>query len=117
MSDLISSVEVERVGGHDHVRVFNRGGCAGVLIVCAGDGAVVADRLTGLMDRSDVDVILRNLSTGAEDAWSAELIAMSEEHLGPDDFEHEELFGLGYQRGFAEACTAIRKLWEGRCGS
>lgn len=42
---LISTVEVETVGGHDHVHVWNRSGRAGTLVVRKGDGAEVARRL------------------------------------------------------------------------
>ena len=45
MKDLISSVRVEAGPRHDRVSVWNRGGLAGVLLVDAGDGNDVADRL------------------------------------------------------------------------
>jgi len=45
MKDLISSVRVEHGPRHDRVRVWNRGGLAGVLVVDAGDGNAIADRL------------------------------------------------------------------------
>lgn len=45
MKDLISSVRVEPGPRHDRVHVWNRGGKAGVLVVDAGDGLDVSDRL------------------------------------------------------------------------
>lgn len=45
MKELISSVRVEYGSRHDRVHVWNRGGKAGVLVVDAGDGNNVADRL------------------------------------------------------------------------
>ena len=47
MNDLITSVRVKHgaPGGHDLVRIWNRGGLAGELVVSAGDGAKVGDRL------------------------------------------------------------------------
>lgn len=42
---LVSSVKVERRGGHDHVQLWNRGGFAGELVLLAGDGAALASRL------------------------------------------------------------------------
>lgn len=45
MADLISTVKIEKVGGHEHVHVWNRGGKAGTLIVTEGDGEKVARRL------------------------------------------------------------------------
>jgi hypothetical protein len=42
---VVSSVRVERSGAHDNVTVWNRGGYAGGLIVCAGDGERIARML------------------------------------------------------------------------
>lgn len=39
---LASSVAVSVRGKHEHVRVWNRGGCAGMLIVGSGDGEKIA---------------------------------------------------------------------------
>jgi hypothetical protein len=44
---VVSSVTVEVVGGHDVVRVWNRGGLAGTLTVCKGDGEAMKRRLLG----------------------------------------------------------------------
>jgi hypothetical protein len=44
---LVSSVTVETVGSHDVVRVWNRGGLAGMLTVCKGDGDALRQRLLG----------------------------------------------------------------------
>lgn len=38
----VTSVKVEEAGGHDHVTIWNRGGCAGSLVVDGGDGARIA---------------------------------------------------------------------------
>jgi len=45
--DLVTSVRVERNGGHDHVHVWNRGAKSGILIVNAGDGDKLKRRLLG----------------------------------------------------------------------
>lgn len=45
MIPLISSVRVETIGNHDRVQVWNRGGLAGTLMVCAGDGDAIAELL------------------------------------------------------------------------
>ena len=42
---LVTSVQVHHGPGHDTIRVFNRGGLAGELIVQSGDGVDVALRL------------------------------------------------------------------------
>lgn len=47
MKPLVSSVRVERVGVHDIVHVWSRGGKAGMLTVAPGDGYAIAARLTG----------------------------------------------------------------------
>lgn len=39
---FVSSVRVETVGGHDHVKVWIRGQSVGELVVGAGDGAPLA---------------------------------------------------------------------------
>lgn len=39
---LVSSASVTRMGNHDRVRLWNRGGHAGELVVLAGDGARIA---------------------------------------------------------------------------
>ena len=39
---LVSSASVTRTGNHDRVRIWNRGGLAGELVVAAGDGASIA---------------------------------------------------------------------------
>lgn len=44
-SPLITSAQVRRIGGHDRVRVYNRGALCGELLVCPGDGAAIARRL------------------------------------------------------------------------
>jgi hypothetical protein len=41
----VSSLSIQRLGGHDHVRIWNRGGLAGELIVDAGDGRHIASLL------------------------------------------------------------------------
>jgi hypothetical protein len=41
-SYLVSSASVTRIGNHDRVRIWNRGGLAGELTVVAGDGARIA---------------------------------------------------------------------------
>lgn len=47
---VITSVRVRRVGGHELVTVWNRGGNAGTLTVNIGDGFEIARRL--LMERT-----------------------------------------------------------------
>ena len=42
---LVTSVRVEYGPGHDRVRIWNRGGCAGELVVNRGDGNKVLVRL------------------------------------------------------------------------
>ena len=42
---LITSVRVEYGPGHDRVRVWNRGGCSGELVVAKGDGDKLLDLL------------------------------------------------------------------------
>jgi hypothetical protein len=44
---VISSVTVKCVGDHDRVQVWNRGGMAGELTVCKGDGEPLKRRLLG----------------------------------------------------------------------
>jgi hypothetical protein len=44
-SALVSSVRVHEEGNHDVVRVWNRGGLAGELVVNKGDGEPLARRL------------------------------------------------------------------------
>jgi len=44
---VVSSAVVERRGAHDHVRIWNRGGLAGELVLQAGDGELLA-RYLGL---------------------------------------------------------------------
>lgn len=39
---VVSTVRVDRGVAHDRVRVWNRGGLAGVLVVASGDGEVLA---------------------------------------------------------------------------
>jgi hypothetical protein len=39
---LISALLVERLGSHEHVQVWNRGGHAGVLVLGLGDSAMLA---------------------------------------------------------------------------
>jgi hypothetical protein len=39
---LVNALVVERRGGHDYVRVYNRGALAGELIMVAGDGELMA---------------------------------------------------------------------------
>lgn len=48
---LISSATVMRIGIHDRVRLWNRGGLAGELTVVAGDGERIA-AAHGLVDGS-----------------------------------------------------------------
>jgi len=50
MSELITTVKVEKVGGHEHVHIWNRGGKAGVLVVTEGDGALIEQRLLGAVE-------------------------------------------------------------------
>ncbi len=66
MRPLISSVIVVRGVAHDVVRVWNRGGLAGELVVTKGDGDDIAARLRdGLQtsatteDASEVDASSR----------------------------------------------------------
>jgi hypothetical protein len=42
MTAPITSVRLERIGGHDVLRVWNRGALAGELVLEAGDGGPVA---------------------------------------------------------------------------
>jgi hypothetical protein len=42
---IITSVVVDEGPSHDRVRVWNRGGLAGVLVVTHGDGEVIARRM------------------------------------------------------------------------
>jgi hypothetical protein len=51
---LITSVRVECTAGHDRVTAWNRGACAGTLVVNRGDGLGVALRL--LPDAADVSI-------------------------------------------------------------
>lgn len=44
---LITSVRVKRGPGHDVLRIWNRGGCAGELTVNREDGEEIARRLIG----------------------------------------------------------------------
>ncbi len=48
-SRLVSSAVADRIGAHEEVRVWNRGGLAGVLVVERGDGPAIVERLTGGM--------------------------------------------------------------------
>ncbi len=48
---LISFATVKRLGAHDRVRVWNRGGLAGELVVVAGDGERIA-QAHGLVERT-----------------------------------------------------------------
>lgn len=56
MKKLISSVKVETIGSHDRVSVWNRGGLAGTLLVCGGDGAAIAARLEGPVEPPPIAV-------------------------------------------------------------
>lgn len=47
MANIVTSVQVEAVGGHDRVKVWNRGGLAGELVVQLGDGEPICERLRG----------------------------------------------------------------------
>lgn len=49
---LISSVRCEVLGNHCHVSIWNRGGCAGKLVVDADDGVKLA--LLLIPDGTDV---------------------------------------------------------------
>jgi len=42
---IVSSIRVEVGAAHDRVTVWNRGGCAGVLVVNKGDGETIARAL------------------------------------------------------------------------
>lgn len=42
---LISSARIYRIGSHDHVQLWNRGGLGGAMIMSAGDGHELATRL------------------------------------------------------------------------
>ena len=44
-SGVVSAVRVETVGGHDRIRIWNRGGFAGELVVRAGDGPRIVAHL------------------------------------------------------------------------
>ncbi len=46
---IVSSARSEHVGGHDRVRVWNRGALSGELVVTAGDGDAILERLVGGM--------------------------------------------------------------------
>lgn len=54
---LVTSVVVDAGPGHDRVRVWNRHGLAGELVVSAGDGAAIADRLRMRIDPALVDAV------------------------------------------------------------
>ena len=54
---LITSVHVERQGAHDVLRVWNRGGFAGELVLAQGDGAELAVRLFGGPERVERDAV------------------------------------------------------------
>lgn len=44
---VVTSIRVEpRVGAHDRITLWNRGGNAGTLHVIAGDGMIIANLLT-----------------------------------------------------------------------
>lgn len=45
MKALVSSVACEVLGGHCHVKIWNRGGCAGTIVVNAADGIKIAKML------------------------------------------------------------------------
>ena len=47
MRALVTSVRVERFGAHEQVKVWTRGGLAGVLVVSEGDGKKLGKRLLG----------------------------------------------------------------------
>ncbi len=47
---IVSQVTIERVGTHDRLVVWSRGGRAGVLVVMKGDGPKLCARLLGFGD-------------------------------------------------------------------
>lgn len=58
---VASSVSVERVGSHDRVRVWSRGGHAGELVMSEGDGEAFAEML-GLRERMSASEPIRIVS-------------------------------------------------------
>jgi hypothetical protein len=53
-------------GGHDRVRIWNRGALAGELVVSAGDGDVLVERLTGHKLRAELAEIAETLDDAIE---------------------------------------------------
>ena len=68
---VVSSLGIVPGPIHDRVRVWNRGGLAGELVVTAGDGVTIADRLSPTMVRELGEELMR-LSTDI-DATAARL--------------------------------------------
>ena len=62
MANLITTIRVEKGYAHDTVSVWNRGGLAGILRVCLGDGELVAARLAG----PDLDVRIEVFGVNAD---------------------------------------------------
>jgi hypothetical protein len=45
-TDIVSSLRLRRRGAHDVLTIWNRGGLCGELVLTAGDGEVIAHRLS-----------------------------------------------------------------------
>lgn len=74
MSDepFITSVAVESIGIHDHVRVFGRQQLLGTLVVSLGEGALLQSILRQAADpRRSFDRQLREAEQGVLDAMAA----------------------------------------------
>lgn len=42
---VVSSLEIERRGGHEHIKVYSRGALAGTIVLGAGEGVILAERV------------------------------------------------------------------------
>lgn len=61
---LVSALIVDKRGGHDHIKLYSRGGLAGELVLEHGDGAQLASRLELVLDDSSVVDVLMNAGLG-----------------------------------------------------
>lgn len=55
---IVTSVRLFVGPAHDEIRVWNRGGLAGVLVVTSGDGGTIAQRLAevGGLDGYEIEI-------------------------------------------------------------
>lgn len=73
--EIVSTVEVETVGAHERVDVWNRGGKAGTLTVSAGDGEAIAERLAG--DRNARSILASVVEVAREGCFGPEFTRSS----------------------------------------